>query len=295
MDKMELDKMERVRIPQRFLRLFLAEPPLRLATRAVLKVAHRVMPDHENLFRWAADFDALPYTPYGVGLQVAARYARQQSQRGFTAIEFGVAGGNGLVAMSHYAQLVSRLTGLEIQVVGFDAGQGLPETGDGRDAPWRWNTGDFPCEVETLRQRLPYGTELILGRIEETFPLRLRDSGGLPIGFISVDVDYYSSAKAICAALGGAPAASLLPMIECYFDDCLQYLVPRKVGEAAAIAEFNATQSRRFFDRDDWLSEGRPYSGRLWLRRMYTFYCLDHPAMQTPTARAPERLDLVAS
>lgn len=279
----------------RYLATILSEPPLRLGVRAALKVAHRLAPNNPAIFQWAANFDALCYTPYAVGLLVAAKYALRAQQSGFTAVEFGVAGGNGLLALSRYAALTSKLTGLEIKVVGFDAAGGLPDTEDIRDAPWHWNSGDFPCHVNLLRSKLPAGTELILGRIEETFPRWLQGPVDFPVGFMSVDVDFYSSARAICQALGKAPACSISPMIQCYFDDYLQPFVPRKVGEAAALHEFNLSNEQRFFDRDDWLSEGRAYAERLWLRRMHTFYSLDHPAMQSRKSRAPERLDLIAS
>lgn len=288
------EKMSKPRL-RRYMKLLLSEPPLRLATTTALKVAQRFLPRSPKIFEWAADFDALSYTAYGVGLLVAAQYAEREGSPGFTAVEFGVAGGNGLLALSKYAELASRLTGLKIQVVGFDAGGGLPESEDPRDAPWHWNAGDFPCNLTTLRERLPIDADVIIGRIEDTLPSWLRNGTRLPIGFVSVDVDYYSSTKAICTALRDAPTTSILPLIECYFDDYLHAFVPRRVGGAAALSEFNSISSQRFFDRDDWLSEGRPYAERLWLRRMHTFYSLDHPSMQSRKARGPERLDLVAS
>lgn len=281
--------------PRRYLKQLLSEPPLRLVTRTALKLAHRVCPSTPTIFKWAADFDALPYAAYAVGLLVAAKYAAHAGNSGFAAVEFGVAGGNGLLALSRYAELTSRLTGLGIKVVGFDSGAGLPESEDLRDASWLWSLGDFPCDLELLRNRLSDGTDLIVGRIEDTFPRWLQDSGAPPVGFLSIDVDYYSGTKAICAALGAAHTSSILPMIECYFDDCLRYLVPRRVGEAAAIDEFNSAYGQRFFDRDDWLCEGRPFAERLWLRRMHTFYSLDHPSMKSRNSSVPERLDLIAT
>lgn len=239
-------------------------------------------------------FDAVRYPSYAVGLQTACKYAALAGAKGFTAIEFGVAGGNGLAELSKYSAILAKKTGLRIQVAGFDSGMGLPSSEDRRDAPWLWNAGDFPCNIEQLRGVLPNEVQLMLGRIEETFP-RWLEEAALPLGFISVDVDLYTPSAAICETLGKVGVNRLLPFISCYFDDIQRYLTPVSVGEMAAISEFNQAHADRQFSRDDWLSEERPYGDRLWLKRMYSLCCFDHPAMQRHQERAASRLDLVAN
>jgi hypothetical protein len=265
------------------------EPPVRLLIKAMLSngAARRWA------FRWAALFDAVRYPAYALGLQTACRHAEVAGVRGFTAIECGVAGGNGLRELSAYAEQVSRETGLEIRVAGFDTGTGLPAGSDNRDAPWLWRSGDFPCDVELLRRSIPKSTELVLGRVEETLPRWLSDDSRLPIGFVSVDVDYFSSAEAILKTLGSVDSRSLLPFISFYFDDILRCRTPRCTGEYAAIEAFNSSHERRKFDRDDWLGEERPFGERLWLRRMYSLCCFDHPSMSGNQLGEPARLDLV--
>jgi hypothetical protein len=274
----------------RFLRRFMCEPPLRLIIKALLQnpVAQRYA------FDWAALFDAHRHTPYAVGLQLACKYAKLAGAHHFTAIEFGVAGGNGLVELTRHAKALSHNTGMKIKVVGFDGASGLPPGSDYRDAPWLWNPGDFPCDVDRLRSLLPAETELVLGPIQETFPRWLREKPQPPIGFIGVDVDYYSSTAAICEALGSAEVNRLLPLVALYLDDMLRYLTPRCTGELAAIAEFNRSQSRRQFDRNDWLSEDRPFGEQLWLKRMYSLCSFDHPAMRRHQDRDAALLDLMA-
>jgi hypothetical protein len=245
-------------------------------------------------FEWAALFDAVRYPAYAVGLQTACKYAGSFGQKGFTAIEFGVAGGNGLVELSKYAARLTQRTGLRIKVVGFDAGSGLPTGSDRRDAPWLWNQGDFPSNVDQLRSLLPHETELVVGRIEETLPRWFEEGLELPIGFASVDVDLYSGTAAICEAIGSVDASCLLPFVSFYFDDALRYLTPRCAGELAAVSEFNAAHPDRQFDRDDWVAEERPFGDRLWLKRMYSLGCFDHPAMQGHRNRETARLDLVS-
>jgi hypothetical protein len=74
----------------------------------------------------------------------------------------------------------------------------------------------------------------------------------------------------------------------------LRYLTPGCTGEFAAVAEFNKSHTWRQFDRDDWLSEDRPFGERLWLKRMYSLCCFDHPAMDRHQEREAVVLDLIA-
>lgn len=272
------------------LRNVFREPPVRLLVRAALMnpVARRYA------FEWAALFDALQYPFYAVGLQTACKYACLASAEGFTAIEFGVAGGNGLVKLSEYAARMSQRTGLKIKVVGFDSGRGLPRGTGYRDVPWLWNPGDFPCSVDKLRTMLPAETELVTGQIENTLPRWFEEKPRLPVGFVSMDVDYYSSTAMICETLGDLDVCCLLPFVSFYFDDVLRYAVPRCTGEFAAIDEFNRSHHCRQLDRDDWLSEDRPFGNKLWLKRMYSLCCFDHPAIQSHRTRETARLDLAA-
>lgn len=277
-------------IINRALHNFICEPPLRLLIKAALSnsIARRYA------FEWAALFDAVRYPCYAAGLQTACKYAGLAGASGFTAIEFGVAGGNGLVELSKYAARLSESTGLEIRVVGFDTGSGLPPSADYRDAPWLWNPGDFPCDIDRLRRVLPPEIELVVGRIEETLPRWLGEGVTLPIGFVSVDVDLYSGTAAICESFRVADVSRLLPFVSFYFDDLLRCLIPGETGELAAIREFNKKSADRRLGRDDWLSEDRPFRERLWLKRMYSLCSFDHPAMKVHRSRDTALLELEA-
>ena len=52
-------------------------------------------------------------------------------------IEFGIAGGAGLIAMERAAELAEEMVGIEINVYGFDTGVGMPKPADYRDVPFR--------------------------------------------------------------------------------------------------------------------------------------------------------------
>ena len=56
----------------------------------------------------------------------AAYLAKTLGMPRISAIEFGVAGGNGLLALENAAELVEQEMGIEVDVYGFDTGAGLP-------------------------------------------------------------------------------------------------------------------------------------------------------------------------
>lgn len=269
-----------------WLRAALNEPPLRFVCRAACRV---------GLGSWEqrARFDALPYSQYAAGLQVACLYAELFDEKEIAAVEFGVAGGNGLVALSQHAREIQRLTSIAVRVVGFDTGIGLPAVEDWRDAPWVYKPGDYPCDPASLQARLGGRATLVVGDIRHTFPRWIR-SGVPPVGFISIDVDYYSSTAAILDALAACTPETLLPIASVYLDDILCFGVPRCVGELAAIEEFNRNNATRQFDRADWFGEFRAYREALWLKRLFDLYCFDHPKMRCSRPRAIRRLDLAA-
>jgi hypothetical protein len=61
---------------------------------------------------------------YGFGLFHTARLAEKLGESEITAIEFGVAGGNGLVALEHHAGSLEAETGVRTIIFGFDTGKG---------------------------------------------------------------------------------------------------------------------------------------------------------------------------
>lgn len=273
------------------LRAIAKEAPLRSLLRVAAKISYSLAPLAS--FDFAADFDAVPYTQYAVGLQAAVRYAQLFGANGFTAIEFGVAGGNGLVAMGRHAEALTRKTGIKIEVVGFDAGVGLPSAQGWQDTPWVHKRGDFPSDVARLERRVQGKATLLIGLIEETFPRWLAEKQNeLPIGFISIDVDYYSSSRTIFDVLAACSVDALLPITEVYLDDILCFGVPRCAGELAAIRDCLGTNTMRRFDREDWIAEWRPFCEKLWLKRLYALYALDHPQMRVDRARPSRHLDL---
>ncbi len=182
---------------------------------------------------------------YGYGLLQAASLARKLGHSQIAAIEFGVAGGSGLLALERHAMLVKKETGVDIIIFGFDTGAGMPPPIDYRDLPYLWQAGYFRMDAGELRRRLR-SSELVLGNVEDTVRAFCQRDTVPPIGFVAFDLDYYSSTLAALAILD-ARDEFLLPRVVCYFDDIagdVDCAYNEFTGELLAIKEFNATRTR---------------------------------------------------
>jgi hypothetical protein len=196
-------------------------------------------------FDFRLAFGAFDRPWYAHGIYAAAQLAARLGHRAVTVIEFGVAQGDGLVAMERLATQIQELLSVEIQVFGFDTGEGLPAHEDYRDLPYVWRQGLYRMDVESVRRRLK-SAQLILGDVANTVPAFLQSARFPPIGFVSFDLDYYSSTKPALGIFNG-PDMQYLPRVLCYFDDIMsgdQQYSCEDVGELLAIREFNAERSR---------------------------------------------------
>jgi len=208
----------------------------------------------------------------------AASLAAALGQRRVAVIEFGVAGGNGLLELERVAGWVERRSGVGIDVYGFDTGRGLPQPQDYRDLPNLWSEGHFPMDHEQLRSCLGRA-ELELGPVAETVP-RFLESGPAPIGFVSFDLDLYSS-TVDAFRIFESPPERLLPRVTCYFDDIIGFSHGDFAGERLAISEFNQTHE----DRKISQLYGLRYvllQEKWWTEMMYMFHLFDHPDYNRP-------------
>ena len=182
---------------------------------------------------------------YGHGLCHAARLAAKLGHDRISVIEFGVAGGNGLVALEKHAHLAGTKYGVGIDVFGFDNATGMPPpAASHREMLYLFREGYFAMDEAALRARLRRA-ELVLGRIEETLPAFILRDDLAPIGFIAFDVDYYSSMLAALKVLE-TPMTKLLPRVVCYMDDTVgdvDTACNRHTGMLAAIGTFNQSHA----------------------------------------------------
>ena len=245
------------------------EPPFRVFVKSLLK--------HLNVSAKTRGLWDLSKRPtYLMGVLAAAEQAARQKVAEISVIEFGVAGGDGLVALQREAEAVERETGVGIKVYGFDAGpQGLPAfIGDYRDHPDAWQPGDYPMNESALRRRLSARTTLILGNVGDTVPRFFNDFQPPPVGFVSFDLDLYSSTRD-ALQIFRVPDKKMLWHVPLYFDD-IEFVFNHKfAGELLAIDEFNVECSQVKIDRWYGVRIGRPFPERPFLEKLYVAHDLE--------------------
>jgi hypothetical protein len=252
-----------------FLGKILREPPIRL----IVKALCGVLPVSAST---RALWDVSERPNYLSGVLLAAQEAQLEGIDEISVIEFGVAGGNGLLILQEEAAAVERETGVRIRVFGFDNGPGgLPEfIGDHRDHPDMWNQGDYPMDEARLRARLAARTTLIIGNVRETVPAFVQDGSAPPVGFVSVDVDLYSS-TVDALQIFSLPGKKMLLRSFVYLDDIELLFAHRFAGELLAIEEFNKNSTQVKIDRLRGFNKNRPFPEKPYLRQMYVAHDLE--------------------
>lgn len=172
---------------------------------------------------------------YAEPIMQAARLAKKKGYGAISVLEFGVGGGTGLVLAELYAAETARLTGVRMDVYGFDLGTGLPAV-SGIDKIEYWKEGDYAMDIPALQGQLQ-NAKLVLGDIGETAKSFITDHSPAPIGAVFVDVDLYSSTLPILDMLLEGDE-HFLPVVYMWFDDL--YCSGDYSGEWLAIKEFNA-------------------------------------------------------
>jgi hypothetical protein len=213
---------------------------------------------------------------YLYGVLLAARLANVLGIPAISTIEFGVAGGRGLLALEKASVYAEEAFGVAIDVYGFDSGHGLPKPTDFRDCPNLFLEGQFPLDEARLLPSLERA-ELIVGLVDRTVP-EFMSRRPAPIGFVSFDLDLYSSTACALRAFEGDPEL-LLPRVLCYFDDITGFTYADHNGERLAISEFNDAHQRRklspIYAAEFYVPERE--SRGLWPQKLYLAHILDHP------------------
>jgi hypothetical protein len=203
-----------------------------------------------------------------MGVYAAAEQAIQQGVREICVAEFGVAGGNGLLALEAAAREVEDQLGVKILVYGFDSGKGLPPPQDYRDHPDAWVCGDYPMDVKSLTNRLSSRTKLILGDIAETVADFVESMQQGPLGFAAMDLDLYTSTRHALEVFSH-PNKSMLNRCYLYFDDIALPYCHRYAGELLAIDEFNQVNNHVKIDRWYSLPAKVVFRDGEWVTKMY--------------------------
>jgi hypothetical protein len=213
---------------------------------------------------------------YAWGVLQGANLARALGLTRISTIEFGVAGGNGLVELERIASHVGKALNIDIDIYGFDTGKGLPRPIDNRDVPNLVSYGWLPMDHERLQARLQRA-HLMLGNIEDTIPAFITAKPA-PIAFISCDLVLYTSTVHALRVLD-AGADILLPRVYCYFDDTLGFTFGDYNGERLAITEFNASHSSRRLSPIYGLRHYLPqrHANEMWVEKYWMAHLFDHP------------------
>jgi hypothetical protein len=218
---------------------------------------------------------------YAWGVLQGAALAKVLGLPRVSVIEFGVACGNGLLALEAISKAVEQRTNVRIDAIGFDSGVGLPQPQDFRDQPNMWLEGQLPMNRTLLESKL-LRAQLYLGPIAETIPYFIA-ANPAPIAFISFDLDLYSSTRdALC--IFESSYDYLLPRVISYFDDIFGHTYNDYCGERAAIAEFNNYHSACKICPIYGLRYFIPHFARneLWPSGMYFAHLFEHPSYNIP-------------
>jgi hypothetical protein len=218
---------------------------------------------------------------YGWCMYYAAEEARRLGHKAMTVIELGVAGGDGLLSLCQHRRDIQKQFGLEIVVVGFDTGTGLPVSDDTRDLLYCWPAGSFEMDRNALEKRLDGQAQLVLGDLAST-AAQWSAEPEAPLGAVMFDLDFYSSTIAAFSLL---TKQNVLPRIWCYFDDIAggpDNAYTDYIGVREAIREFNLDPERRAVN--DHLSPAYTFRGLRpedWHDQIYLYHRLGHPDYNT--------------
>ena len=220
------------------------------------------------------EYDLVPRQPYAFGLNEAFKFANNEKNKlGINKIiicEFGVASGAGLINLCKISEKLSKHYAMPYEVIGFDSGEGMPNAIDYRDHPEKYHFGDFvPHNKEMLIQSLPENSKIYYGDIAEKliqFTESLKDDEYL--GFVSIDVDYYSSTIK-CLELFKSEKIKVLPKLPIYFDDVNNLDHNEYCGELLAIKEFNEVNSLVRISKMNQIRNWRIFKNALYIDQMY--------------------------
>lgn len=232
-------------------------------------------------FRLRMYIDGIDRPYYAYGVYQAALEAKALGIKRISVCEFGVAGGHGLIILEKLSEAISKLTGIGIDVYGFDLKTGLPAPADYRDNPYIWQKGFFTMDVQALKSKIKSSTELVIGDVKKTVPT-FAHSSIAPVGFIAFDLDFYTSTTD-AFTIFDAPTKNILPRVFCYFDDIVgtdEELQHEYVGELLAIKEYNEKNKYKKIAKINGMYHKRVIKST-WSDMMYIMINVKHPFYNT--------------
>lgn len=221
--------------------------------------------------------DDVPRPHYAYCIYKATLLAKSLGYPRISIIEFGVAGGNGLVNIELHARELHTEFGVEYEIYGFDSGKGLPEPEDYRDLTYVWKPGFYTMDIEALESRLTVA-RLVIGQIRDTAVTFFSTFKPAPVGCVLIDLDYYSATRDALLIFDNSPEF-YLPRIYCYCDDIHGgglRAASEYTGELRAIKEFNDSHETRKIGKELGLHWLRNRPSR-WNEQIFIYHDFCHP------------------
>lgn len=251
-------------------RLLNHQAPMRAAIRKAIQKAQL------GSYQFRYNIGAVDRPHYAYLVYEAAWLAFRLGLPAVSVVEFGVAGGNGLLCLEAHARAVEKIFPVKIEIYGFDTGEGLPPPVDYRDLPYHWEAGFFAMDRNALLSRLK-SAKVIFGNVAQTVPAFFDTVDAAPIGGVSHDLDFYSSTTA-AFRLFDVDSKHLLPRVPVYFDDTIGGHIEMYndfTGERLAINEFNSSREMRKLSPIYYLGRsGTP--AQTWHSQMWCLHIFDH-------------------
>ena len=232
-----------------------------------------------NLFDFLTQLDIesleKPYLAYC--MLNAAIQAKGLGIMKISAIEFGVCSGASLTYIEKYSKEIEKLTGVSFNTYGFDIMSGLPKTSiDYKNQLYFWPQGAFKTDLEKLRKNIKTST-LVIGDIKDTVKTFFDDYEPPVIGFISFDLDYYTSTLSAFEIFNFSQS-NYLPRVECYMDDVSSFnelSASKGTGVLRAIEEFNEKENNKKIYKKELVSQFRRFK-ESWNEKIYVFHDFNH-------------------
>ena len=219
----------------------------------------------------------LPRSHYAYCCYQGAVLAKKLKIKRISVIEFGCAGGTGLLAIEKITEKVEQLTGIQFDIFGFDSGIGLPKPLDYRDLPYIWKEGFFRMNKKKLTKQLKKST-IVFGEVNETIEKFIQKYSPSPIAAIFHDFDYYSSTLNSFKFITQENQKFFLPRVFNYFDDIIggeTELYNEFVGELLAISEFNNdNKSIKFAKAQNLITKKNQF---VWYHQIRILHFFNHP------------------
>jgi hypothetical protein len=241
-------------------------------------------------FEFRLNMNALKRMHYAYICFHAAKLGKQLGYKKISVVEYGVAGGQGLLILEEHIKEIEKFFDIQIDIYGFDTGKGLPEPIDYRDLPYHWKKGFFEMNKENLKNKLEKA-KLVIGNIDKTSQNFFSEYNPAPIGAVIHDFDFYSSTKTALSMMC-KNEKFFLPRVFSYFDDTIGdelSLYNDFTGERLAINEFNNNNSDIKISTPYHLNAFKP---QIWHHQIWICHFFKHEKYNNFISNENQQLDI---